>query len=78
MITLAATREVSLINRGKLQVFYKNGRELHTRTTRRDFSDDRFYEFQLLENAQDKFIYIQEKQIDDFQRVAIKRSTGSQ
>jgi len=72
MKTLVATREAYAIKRGKISIFYKNGKIVHARTTERKFPNDRFYRFYRLENEQGKFIYIQERQLDEFRAVKVK------
>lgn len=70
--TLTATREAYAINRGKLSIFYKNGKVVHARSTEHKFPNDIFYRFYRLENEQGKFIYIQERQLDEFRATKVK------
>jgi DNA-binding transcriptional ArsR family regulator len=70
--TLVATREAYAITRGKLSIFFKNGKVVHARSTEHKFPNDRFYRFYRLENEQGKFIYIQERQLDEFRAVKVK------
>ena len=72
MKTLVAIREAFAINRGKLSIFYKNGKIVHARSTEHKFPNDRFYRFFRLENEQGKFIYIQERQLDEFRAIKVK------
>lgn len=72
MKTLVATREAYVIKRGKISIFYKNGKVVHARSTEQKFPNDRFYRFYRLENEQGKFIYIQEGQLDEFRAVKVK------
>ena len=72
MKTLVAVREAYVINRGKLSIFYKNGKVVHARSTEHKFPNDRFYRFYRLENEQGKFIYIQERQLDEFRAIKVK------
>ena len=72
MKTLAAIREAYAINRGKLSIFYKNGKVVHARSTEHKFPNDRFYKFYRLVNEQGKFIYIQERQLDEFRAIKVK------
>lgn len=71
MKTLVATREAYETKRGKLSFFYKNGKVVHARSTECKFND-RFYKFFRLENAQGKFIYIQERQMDEFRAIKVR------
>lgn len=70
MKTLVATREAYENKRGKLSVFYKNGKVVHAKSTECRFND-RFYKFFRLRNEQGKFIYIQERQIDEFRATKV-------
>jgi len=72
MKTLVATREAFEIVRGKLSVFYKNGKVVHARSTECEFPNDRFYKFYRLSNAQGKFIYVQERQMDEFRAIKVR------
>jgi len=71
MKTLVAIREAYDISRGKLSVFYKNGKVVHARSTEHKFPNDRFYRFYRLENDQGRFIYVQERQLDEFRAVKV-------
>ena len=69
--TLVAIREAYAITRGNLSIFYKNGKIVHARSTEHKFPNDRFYRFYRLTNEQGKFIYIQERQLDEFRAVKV-------
>ena len=71
MKTLVATREAYEINRGRLPVFYKNGKVVHARSTECRFND-RFYKFFRLKNEQGNFIYVQERQMDEFRAIKVR------
>jgi hypothetical protein len=71
MKTLVATREAYETKRGKLSVFYKNGKVVHAKSTECKFND-RFYKFFRLKNAQGKFIYVQERQMDEYRAIKVK------
>jgi len=51
---------------------YKNGKVVHARSTEHKFPNDRFYKFYRLVNEQGKFIYIQERQLDEFRAINVK------
>lgn len=70
MKTLVATREAYENKRGKLSFFYKNGKVVHAKSTECKFND-RFYKFFRLKNQQGKFIYVQERQIDEFRATKV-------
>ena len=69
---LVATREAYSVDRGKLSIFYKNGKVVHARSTEYEFPHGKFYKFFRLENEDGKFIYIQERQLDEFRAVKVK------
>ena len=70
--TLVAIREAYELNRGRLSVFYKNGKVVHARSTEHKASNDRFYRFFRLDNEQGKFVYIQERQLDEFRAIKVR------
>lgn len=70
MKTLVATREAYENKRGRLSFFYKNGKVVHARSTECRFND-RFYKFFRLKNEMGKFIYIQERQMDEFLSIKV-------
>ena len=70
--TVVATREAYSIKRGKLSIFYRNGKVVHARSTEHKFPNDKFYRFYRLENEQGKFIYVQERQLDEFRAIKVK------
>ena len=70
--TLVAIREAYELNRGRLSVFYKNGKVVHARSTEHKAPNDRFYRFFRLDNDQGKFIYIQERQLDEFRAIKVR------
>lgn len=72
MKTLVAIREAYAINRGNLSIFYKNGKVVHARSTEHRFPNDRFYKFYRLENEQGKFVYIQERQLDELRAIKVR------
>ena len=72
MKTLVAIREAYAISRGNLSIFYKNGKVVHARSTEHRFPNDRFFKFYRLENPQGKFIYVQERQLDEFRAIKVK------
>jgi len=70
MKTIVATREAYEVKRGKLSVFYKNGKVVHAKSTECRFND-RFYKFFRLKNEQGDFIYVQERQMDEFRAIKV-------
>jgi len=69
---LVATREAYGVARGNLTVYYKNGQVVHATDVKDATSPDRTYTFYKLENEDGKFIYIQEKELDEFRSVKVK------
>jgi len=67
-----ATREAYRVTRGNVSVFYKNGQVVHATDVKDTSSPDRTYTFYKLENEDGKFIYIQEKEVDEFRAVNVK------
>jgi DNA-binding transcriptional ArsR family regulator len=72
MKTLVAIREAYELNRGRLSMFYKNGKVVHARSTEYKSPNDRFYRFYRLDNDQGKFIYIQERQLDELRATKVR------
>ena len=70
--TLVAIREAYVLSRGRLSVYYKNGKVVHARSTEHKAPNDRFYRFYRLDNNEGKFIYIQERQLDEFRAVKVR------
>lgn len=69
---LVAIREAYALTRGNLAIYYKNGRVLHAMSSEHGFANDRFFTFYRLENDEGKFIYIQEKEMDEFRAIRVK------
>gem|GEM_PF-930846 len=72
---LVAIREAYSIERGKYKIYFPNGRIMHP-FLNKDFElstarDTRYYNFSFLENQYGKFIYVQEKSKDTFNRFSI-------
>jgi len=69
---LVSIREAYCVSRGKLTIYYKNGRIVHQTNMRDTYLDDRVYSFYRLKNEDGNFIYIQEKEQDRYNRVVVK------
>jgi DNA-binding Lrp family transcriptional regulator len=69
---LVAIREAYALNRGNLSIYYKNGKVVHSRSSEHKFANDKFFTFYRLENDEGRFIYIQEKEIDEFRATKVK------
>lgn len=72
---LVAIREAYSIEKGNSKIYFPNGRVMHP-SLNREFSlstrsDERYYSLSFLENQYGKFIYIQEKSKDVFNRFSI-------
>jgi len=69
---LVATREAYSVMRGNVTVYYKNGQVVHATDVKDTTSSDRTYTFYKLENEDGKFVYIQEKELDEFRSVRVR------
>ena len=67
---LVASRQVYITTGG---VYHKNGRVLHYKNMQNRVFDKRFYTFyQLQQNFEDDYVYIQEKEVGKLKSVTIK------
>ncbi|MDH5788938.1 MAG: hypothetical protein OEZ40_11670 [Candidatus Bathyarchaeota archaeon] len=69
---LVAIREAYSVSRGKLTIYYKNGRIVHQTNMKDTYLEDRIYSFYRLKNEDGNFIYIQEKERDKYNRIVVK------
>jgi IMP cyclohydrolase len=69
---LVAIGEAYRVQRGNLSVYYKNGKIVHETDVKSTVIDDKIYTFYKLENAEGKFLYIQEKELDEFRSPRVK------
>lgn len=69
---LVAIGEAYKVQRGNLSVYYKNGKIVHETDVKSTVVDDKIYTFYKLENAEGKFLYIQEKELDEFRSPRVK------
>jgi len=69
---LVATREAYSIVRGNITVYYKNGQVVHATDVKDATSPNRTYTFYKLQNEDGEFVYIQEKELDEFRAVKVK------
>jgi predicted transcriptional regulator len=69
---LVATREAYSIVRGNVTVYYKNGQVVHAIDVKDATSPHRTYTFYKLQNEDGKFVYVQEKELDEFRAVTVK------
>ena len=68
---LLAIREAYKVDRG-VAVYYKNGKVADEHDLKLLTSDDKTYSFYKLVNEDGQFIYIQEREIDEFRAVKVK------
>jgi hypothetical protein len=69
---LVATRQASRLDRGKISIYYRNG-SVQNAVDFRDKTDlDHLYTFMQLENEDGQFVYIQEKEVDEFRSIKVK------
>jgi len=69
---LVAIGEAYKIQRGNLFIYYKNGKIVHETDLQSIVLNDKTYTFYKLENNDGKFIYIQERELDECRVPQIK------
>lgn len=69
---LVAIGEAYRIQRGNLFIYYKNGKIVHETDFQSIVLNDKSYAFYKLENNDGKFMYIQEKELDECRVSQIK------
>lgn len=68
-----AVREAYKVIRGNLSIYHSNGKVVHESDMDHSLTgSNKFYTFYRLMNEEGRFIYIQEKEIDDFRAVTVK------
>ena len=69
---LVATREAYRVTRGNVSIYYKNGQVVHATDVKDASSPNRTYSFYKLENEDGKFVYVQEKEVDEVRAVTVR------
>ncbi len=69
---LVATRQASRLYRGKVSIYYRNGSVQNAIDVRDKTNPDHLYTFMKLENEDGKFIYVQEKEVDEFRSIKVR------
>ena len=69
---LVAIREAYKKDRGTGAVFFKNGRLVHSTDRYTTNIHNKIYDFILLENAEGRFVFIQEKEQNELRLVTVK------
>jgi sulfur relay (sulfurtransferase) DsrF/TusC family protein len=69
---IVAIGEAYKVQRGNLFIYYKNGKIVHETDLQSIVLNDKIYTFYKLENNDGKFIYIQEKELDEARVPQIK------
>lgn len=69
---LVAQGEAYKVQRGNLFIFYKNGKIVHETDIESIIYSGKTYTFYRLENNEGKFIYIQEKELDEYRVPQVK------
>lgn len=69
---LVAIGEAYKVQRGNLFIFYKNGKIVHESDIESIVFVDKTYTFYKLENNEGKFVYIQEKELDEYRVPQVK------
>jgi hypothetical protein len=72
LMYLVATRQAYSTS-GTAKIYHKNGRVLHYKNMQNRVFDKRFYTFfQLQQNFEDDYVYIQEKEVGKLKSVSVK------
>jgi len=72
LMYLVATRQAYSTS-GPAKIYHKNGRVLHYKNMQNRVFDRRFYTFfQLQQNFDDDYVYIQEKEVGKLKSVSVK------
>ena len=69
---LVAIREAYKIERGNVAIYYRNGKVSHARNVEHSFANDKRFSFFRLINEEEKSVYIQEKETNNFGTVKVK------
>ena len=69
---LVAIGEAYKIQRGNLSIYYKNGKVVHEADVHSMVASDKTYTFYKLKNQEGEFLYIQEKNLDEFRSPRVK------
>lgn len=69
---LVAIGEAYKIQRGNLSIYYKNGKIVHEEDVQSTVISDKTYTFYKLKNLEGEFLYIQEKDLDEFRSARVK------
>jgi hypothetical protein len=69
---LVATRQASRSDLGVIAVYYRNGSVQNSVDFRDKNNLDHFYTFMQLENNEGRFVYVQEKEVDEKRSVKVK------
>ena len=69
---LVATRQASRFFRGKVAIYYRNGSVRNAIDFRDPTNQDHLYTFMQLENEDGLFVYVQEKEVDEFRSIKVK------
>lgn len=66
------TESIHSVGKLKVSVFKTVGKKLHEKKVKDQFSDDIFYSFFSVERDRERYIYIQEKEIDEFRKERVR------
>lgn len=69
---LVAIGEAYRVERGNLSIFYKNGKIVDEVESNSLSTPDKTYAFYVLQNDEGKFLYIQEKELDEHMSVRVR------
>jgi DNA-binding MarR family transcriptional regulator len=66
------TESIHAIGKIQVSVFKTVGKRIHEKRVKDQFSDDVFYSFFSVERDRERYIYIQEKEIDEFRKERVR------
>src|SRR5712692_1737461 len=69
---LVSTRQASRLSRGNISIYYRNGSVQNAVDFRDRTNPDRLYTMMQLENEDGQFLYVQEKEVDEFRSVKVR------
>lgn len=69
---LVAIGEAYVVQRGNLSIYYKNGKIVHEEDVQSMVVSSKAYTFYKLKNQEGEFLYIQEKDLDEFRSPRVK------
>lgn len=69
---LVAIGEAYKVERGNLSIYHRNGKVVHEEDSRSLSTPEKVYTFYVLQNENGKFVYIQEREEDEYKSVRVR------